>query len=163
MWAATLLLGPCPNLACKRPRIMPHADRFAARHVLGKTPQWAARVQGVAAMHRACPPLLPRALLATTCDARPCTTAPSRGGCRACSLSHSHPLCLFLTLARCGRRRHEWPGRAHCYRRPTPPRILLAQATFLGRVQARAVHAAATRSPGRASVLPPQQSHHCAP
>ena len=59
--------------------------------------------------------------------------------------------------------RHEWLGRARCYRRPTPPRILLAQATFLGRVQAQAIHAAATRWSGRASVLPPQQSRHCAP
>ena len=73
MWATTLLLGPCPNLACKRPRIMLHADRFAARHVLGKTPQWAARVQGVAAMHRARPPLLPRAL--PLCRAPACSTA----------------------------------------------------------------------------------------
>ena len=60
-------------------------------------------------------------------------------------------------------RHHEWPGRARCYRCPTPPRILLAQATFLGRVQARAVHAAATRSSGHASVLPPRQSYHRAP
>ena len=33
-----------------RPKSAPHFAYTATRHVLGKTPQWAARVQGVAAM-----------------------------------------------------------------------------------------------------------------
>ena len=40
-----------------RPKSAPHLAYSAARHVLGKMPQWAARVQGVATMHRVHPPL----------------------------------------------------------------------------------------------------------
>ena len=115
MWAATLLLGPCPNLACKRPRIMLHADRFAARHVLGKTPQWAARVQGMAAMHRVCPPLLPRAL--PLCRAPACSTAlphavPARDPLRARFLSLLlAPLRARAVSAMAGPAELPWPGR----------------------------------------------------
>ena len=61
------------NLNPSRPKSAPHFAYTATRHVLGKTPQWAARVQGVAAMHRARPPLLPRAL--PLCRAPACSTA----------------------------------------------------------------------------------------
>jgi hypothetical protein len=58
MRAATLLLGPCPNSACNRSRIASHADHFAARHVLGKMPQRAARVQDVPSMHEHAPTIV---------------------------------------------------------------------------------------------------------
>jgi hypothetical protein len=145
-----------------------HLTHVVDRHLFGNMPPRVTRGYDVAVMHKARPPLLPYALIATACNAYPSATVPSRCGHRASLISlltHAHLLPSLATQWPL----QPWPPMGALQSpplllHPTIPDLAKLITFSLASREPRAPLPCLFRSPEHATTMAGEQSshrHHC--